>query len=222
VKDELTKIAIKKCSEMIKYSAIGRKKEIFLLLAGKLEAAGAATIPIIRLFRKMIKDEKSRAAYSYNKCSQGNTTGQGYVNSYYGNSGANINITGTSVTSYGGNGTSTTGGGSKFVESTDGGVDGQEAATNADIAAVVDEEFPSGTAGHEGPEGKGPETPEENADSTEPTVGDEVSEKPEPPKEEETKPEIELTLASILNMLCEEKEFMRKLLANVKQYFTAV
>jgi hypothetical protein len=118
---------------MIKYSQIGRKKDIFLLLAGKLEDAGAATLPIIRLFKKMIKDEKSRAAYSYNAYSHSNT----YNNGYYGNTGANV--TGYSVTSYGGSTTVATGA-SKFVESTDDVID---------ITAVDDDEFPSGSANND-------------------------------------------------------------------------
>jgi hypothetical protein len=138
VKDELTKIAIKKCSEMIKYSAIGRKKDIFFLLAGKIEASGAATLPIIRLFRKMIKDEKSRAAYSYNTYSNGNKTSN-YSQGYYANSGANINITGTSVTSYGGSGTATTAG-----ATTGGEADSQTVTNNIYMTAIGDDEFPSG------------------------------------------------------------------------------
>jgi hypothetical protein len=49
---------------MIKYSSIGLKKPFFQQLAEFMETSTAPTIPVLRLFQRIVKDHKERERLS--------------------------------------------------------------------------------------------------------------------------------------------------------------
>jgi hypothetical protein len=73
VKEDLSDIAIGKCAEMVKYTAIESKQLTFIKLLECLQDPKNASLPILRLFKKMASDQKDRAstAYSYTPTTTG-------------------------------------------------------------------------------------------------------------------------------------------------------
>ena len=64
VKDEIASAAIEKCSEMVKVDTLKSKEKTFQSLSKTLLTCGNASVPVLRLFKKMIKDEKERINYT--------------------------------------------------------------------------------------------------------------------------------------------------------------
>lgn len=76
---ELLDQCVSKFSQMIKYSSIGIKKPFFLQLSEFLKNSTAPTIPVLRLFQKIISDHKDRERLA-NKKTTGSAGGINYGN----------------------------------------------------------------------------------------------------------------------------------------------
>ena len=61
---ELLDCCVTKFAEMIKYWSIGLKKPFFDQLATFMASSSAPTIPVVRLFQKIISDHKDREMIS--------------------------------------------------------------------------------------------------------------------------------------------------------------
>lgn len=72
-KQDLIENVVNKFSDMIKYSSMEKKAPYFDKLVEQLSDSRSSAVPVIRLFKKIIKDQKARAAYS-NGSTYGTTT----------------------------------------------------------------------------------------------------------------------------------------------------
>lgn len=75
---EVIEICINKFADMIKFHTLEKKMPYFNQLIGQLQNTQSSALPVIRLYTKIIKDQKSRGAYGNNG---GNVTG-GTVTNY--------------------------------------------------------------------------------------------------------------------------------------------
>lgn len=68
-----------KFSDMIRFSSMEKKAPYFDKLVGQLTSYQSSAIPVIRLFKKIIKDQKARSSYSSGTYSSSyGTGGTGY------------------------------------------------------------------------------------------------------------------------------------------------
>lgn len=61
--DEVIQNCITKFSEMIKYWSLAQKKPFFDRLAVQVQNTENSSLPLLRLFMKLIKDQKERVVY---------------------------------------------------------------------------------------------------------------------------------------------------------------
>ena len=122
-KADLIDNCINKFSEMIKYQSMERKQPYFNKLVAQLQTE-RSTVPTIRLFKKIIKDQKTKVAFSnYNNTTTTGTGGTTYTSSV-GTGGGTVVSHGVSSTtdgkiiysrSFQGSGGQTTGVGSESI-----------------------------------------------------------------------------------------------------------
>ena len=65
-KADLIENCISKFAEMIKLHPMGKKQPYFNKLVAQLQTGRSSAVPVIRLFKKIIKDQKSKGGYSGN------------------------------------------------------------------------------------------------------------------------------------------------------------
>ena len=65
-KADLIESCIGKFAEMIKLRAMDKKQPCFNMLVDELKSSRSSAVPVIRLFKKIIKDQKSKGSYTGN------------------------------------------------------------------------------------------------------------------------------------------------------------
>ena len=76
-KAELIQNCINKFCEMIKYQSIEKKQQYFDKLVAQFKT-GASIVPVLRLFKKIVKDLKLSQIVAEKRAGQGNSTSQTY------------------------------------------------------------------------------------------------------------------------------------------------
>ena len=70
-KDELLENCISKFAEMIRYWSIEKKEPFFNQLSEQLKKTENSAIPVLKLFTKLIKDQKARVIYNGSSATSG-------------------------------------------------------------------------------------------------------------------------------------------------------